>query len=378
MTTTVRASSPATNAPSFTSLLAKVKSGILRIETDTCNGRFVGTGFLLGPRLVATVEHVIDGAYTITLKQNGKIVGSGTVIGADPARDVALVESNQPIPGYHFHLAARSPALGEDVAALGFPLGLPLTVTRGSVSGLSRTIPINGIDRRRLVQTDAAVNPGNSGGPLMTDSGEVVGLVDLGTEQANGLAFAVSAQVAGPLISAWSVAPQPVAAASCQGSSTQAAPSTSTTTTAQPSSYGGHDFSIEYPPEWVVTHIYEGKNLDTTFTLPGDSTLMIRVDENPSPGNLTPDEAAAPVIAGLQRDPTYQEVSRSHVNFDGSDALQWEFEDTENGVRLHKIDLFFIDASGHGWGILTQAPASVWGRDASAFDSYRQTFQSTG
>jgi len=105
------------------------------------------------------------------------------------------------------------------VAALGFPLGLPLTVTRGSVSGLDRSIPIVGLVRRRLVQTDAAVNPGNSGGPLLSsDTGVVVGLVDLGTSQANGLAFAVSAQVAGPLLQAWATAPQVVPAASCANS----------------------------------------------------------------------------------------------------------------------------------------------------------------
>ena len=74
-----------------------------------------------------------------------------------------------------------------------------MTVTRGTVSGLGGTIPINRINRRGLVQTDAAVNPGNSGGPLLTDSGQGVGLVDLGTTQANELAFAVNAQVARPV-----------------------------------------------------------------------------------------------------------------------------------------------------------------------------------
>jgi S1-C subfamily serine protease len=93
-----------------------------------------------------------------------------------------------------------------------------LTVTKGSVSGLGRTIPIANVKRRQLVQTDAAVNPGNSGGPLLaTDTGKVIGLVDLGSEQANGISFAVSSGVAGPLLRAWQIAPQPVAAAYCGG-----------------------------------------------------------------------------------------------------------------------------------------------------------------
>jgi hypothetical protein len=119
--------------------------------------------------------------------------------------------------GYDFVLEKRAPELGEDVAVLGFPLGLPLSVSRGLVSGADRTVPIDGIKRRRLVQTDAAVNHGNSGGPLISlENGKVVGLVDIGTTQANGLAFAVSSQVAQPLLNAWAVSPQPIVAAGCE------------------------------------------------------------------------------------------------------------------------------------------------------------------
>jgi hypothetical protein len=194
-----------------------VRSGIIRIETTTCDAQEVGTGFLVGPNLVATVEHVVDGETQIALKQNGRRLSSATVIGFDPARDLALLRTAKPIPGYVFKLAGRAPRLGEEVAALGFPLGLPLTVTKGSVSGLGRTIPIANVARRQLVQTDAAVNPGNSGGPLLaTDTGEAVGLVDLGSSF-NGISFAVSSQVAKPLLSAWQAAPQPISAAECAG-----------------------------------------------------------------------------------------------------------------------------------------------------------------
>jgi S1-C subfamily serine protease len=208
-------------APSdpLASLVAKSQSGVIRIETNACGVQEIGTGFLIGPRLIATVEHVVDGASAITLKQGNKIVGRGTVIGEDQARDVALVRSSVPITGAQLRLATRSPALGDSVAALGFPLGLPFTVTQGSVSGLGRTIPINGVNRQQLVQTDAAVNPGNSGGPLMSlDNDQVLGLVDLGTNMANGIGFAVSAQVAAPLLQAWNAAPQPIPTATCPSS----------------------------------------------------------------------------------------------------------------------------------------------------------------
>ena len=202
--------------PSFTRLIAFDDTGVIRIEARTCEGTDIGTGFLITPRLVATVDHVVDQATLIDLKHESQTVAIGKVIGEDEARDVALVEASKPISGHLFTLATRSPELGENVAAIGFPLGLPLTVTKGSVSGLDRTVPINGTQRRRLVQTDAAVNPGNSGGPLISqEDGEVIGLVDLGTSQANGTAFAVSAEVAVPLIAAWRLAPQATSTASC-------------------------------------------------------------------------------------------------------------------------------------------------------------------
>jgi len=215
-TTTSKTSSTVTADP-LAALVARTRSGVIRIEANGCGTQDIGTGFLIGPRLVATVEHVVDGATSIKLVRDGKTLASGTVIGDDPVRDVALVQSRKPLSGYVFRLSSNAPALGDSVAALGFPLGLPLTVTQGSVSGTGRTIPIDGINRRNLIQTDAAVNPGNSGGPLLSlDTGQVDGLIDLGTTQANGIAFAVSAQVAKPLLQAWEAAPQPGAAQTCQ------------------------------------------------------------------------------------------------------------------------------------------------------------------
>lgn len=132
---------------------------------------------------------------------------------------------------------------------------------------------------------------------------------------------------------------------------------------------------IDYPAGWSVSHIAEGKNLDSTFA---DHTgeLVLRVDENPDASGLTPDTSAAPVIAGLRRQSTYVEIGLSHETFAGFDALRWEFEDTENRVPLHKVDEFFVDpTTGHGWGILIQAPQSLWPQDAEPLGSYAQTFQ---
>jgi serine protease Do len=254
--TATAATSTATrpSAINLADLVAKVQSGIIRIETTTCQGEAIGSGFLIGPRLVATVEHVVDGATFITLKRSGSIVATGTVIGEDTYRDVALIRTDRPIHGFRLTLAPRAPRLGEDVAALGFPFGLPLTVTRGTTSGLDRTIPINGINRTRLVQTDASANPGNSGGPLLSvQTGEVVGLVDLLATQAHGIAFAVSAQVAGPLLQDWAASPQPVSTTSCNGGSSQQAappPPQPTAPESALTTFPGSFFSIGYPSTW--------------------------------------------------------------------------------------------------------------------------------
>src|SRR4051812_33893380 len=110
--------------------------------------------------------------------------------------DVALLRSDAPLIGFNFKLANRRPRLAEDVAAIGFPLGLPLSVDRGSVSGSDRAVKIGGIKRTQLIQTDSALNPGNSGGPLISVAdARVVGLVDLKNVQASGVGFAVSADV---------------------------------------------------------------------------------------------------------------------------------------------------------------------------------------
>jgi S1-C subfamily serine protease len=202
---------------SLPSLIAKVRSGVVKIDVSACDGGDEGTGFLLDRRHIVTVEHVIHGATSIRLVRDGAGLATATVVGTDPARDLALLATSRPIAGYHFMISSRIPALGDEVATLGFPLNLPLSLTRGVVSGSDRTIPIGGLQRRNLIQTDASINPGNSGGPLIsTKTGKVVGLIDLETDQANGLAFAVSGQVAAPLLQAWTAARQPVAATTCQ------------------------------------------------------------------------------------------------------------------------------------------------------------------
>jgi hypothetical protein len=139
--------------------------------------------------------------------------------------------------------------------------------------------------------------------------------------------------------------------------------------------YESTAFSIHYPIGWVVIHIpLSGGNLDSTFQPTSSwNGWLIRVDEDPDSGG-TLDAASDPVIAALEHNPTYGLVSLRHVSFNGIPALRWEFEDTENGVRLHKIDIFFIDAHGNGWGVLVQAPQSVWAQERAPLEDYQSSF----
>ncbi len=374
----------ATQATTLADMVAEVRSGIIRIEAATCDGTATGTGFLLGPRLVATVEHVVDGATRVRLKRGKDVVGRGTVIGVDRDRDVALVRTSEPIEGHVFEFADASPRLGDSVAALGFPLGLPLSVSTGSVSGGGRTVAIDGVRRRGLIQTDASLNPGNSGGPLVDrTTGDVVGLVDIGTN-AHGISFAVNAKVASALLEAWQAAPQPVPAADCASDEgnggqhvdgQQPPPDSTPADTGGADVYDGTDFSVAYPAGWRIDSAEAPKSFgtDTTILDPSDEARLLRVDISPSAAGSAADQAA-PVIASLRRDSSYTELDLSPVSLNGYDALHWEFTIDEDGREIHKEDVFFIDEYGRGVAILTQAPSSDYSTLRGVFAAIRESF----
>jgi serine protease Do len=218
-TPTSASPSPAVSATStastatFPALYAQVSDGVVRIETTACNGGGVGSGFLIAPDLVATVAHVVSGAVSIVIRAGG-VTTTGTVVGIDPAADLALVQTPTTISGHVFALDTRQPEVGTDVGAIGYPLAGPESLAKGSVSGLGRTIEVNNGSLGGLIQTDAPVNPGNSGGPLLSVDGTVVGLVDAMATGANGIGFAIPAQSASTQLQSWRQAPaaQPGAA----------------------------------------------------------------------------------------------------------------------------------------------------------------------
>lgn len=209
---------PTPVAPTFASLYDAVSNGVVRIETTSCDGKATGTGFLLSPTLVATVAHVVNGARNVVVRT---ATGSttGTVVGINPARELALVQVATPIEGHIFQLAKSDPKVGDDVAAIGYPLAGPQSFTKGTVSGLGRTITVEGTKLDDVLQTDTPLNPGNSGGPIMTVDGTVVGLDEAGNVDAQNLNYAIPATDAADVLAAWEQEPSPVTVPACDDSS---------------------------------------------------------------------------------------------------------------------------------------------------------------
>lgn len=134
-----------------------------------------GSGFIISPDgYILTNNHVVEKADEVTVSLSDKREFKAKVIGTDPKTDIALIK----IEGKNFptvHLGdSDNVKVGEWVAAIGAPFGLDNTVTAGIVSAKSRSLP----DEQFVpfIQTDVAVNPGNSGGPLFNMKGEVIGI----------------------------------------------------------------------------------------------------------------------------------------------------------------------------------------------------------
>jgi 2-alkenal reductase len=159
-----------------------------------------GSGFLVDSQgHIVTNNHVIEGATSLTvIFKDGKTT-PGTVLGTDPSGDLAVVKVSEAAVSGIAPLAIRDSStvkVGEMAIAIGSPYGYMNTVTVGVVSGLGRSLgglTRNGSRLSGLIQTDAALNPGNSGGPLLDAQGQVIGVnsaID-NTDDARSIGFAV-------------------------------------------------------------------------------------------------------------------------------------------------------------------------------------------
>ena len=183
--------------------VAKVKNAVVKIDVyKRVEGKLrpagSGSGFIFSSDgLLFTNHHVVDGAEKIMVSLLNENEIEATLVGKDPDTDLAILKIYS--DGYSVSKLgdAESLQIGQLVIAIGNPLGYQHTVTTGVVSALGRTLRSqNGMLVDNVIQSDAALNPGNSGGPMITTEGHVVGVNTAIIQGAQGLSFSVGINTA--------------------------------------------------------------------------------------------------------------------------------------------------------------------------------------
>ena len=239
---------PPTPTPetSISDVVDQARKSVVHIVGSTGSG----SGFMVeSTGYILTNAHVVEGTTDLTVVLDGGLRTSGKVVKLDTRRDIALVKidrGHQPI--LRFAISAR---IGEDVVALGYPFGTDglenMTISTGVVSAFQL---LNGIN---YVQTDAAVNPGNSGGPLLDMNGRVVGMNTFGIRKdiSEGLNFAIHYSILSERLKVM------IAEANAPPTPT---PTRTPTPTPRPTlvgSFGPVDGSIEHDPDDGKIDTYE-------------------------------------------------------------------------------------------------------------------------
>jgi len=165
----------------------------------------VGTGLVIDDDgHIITNAHVVYESSELIVSFNEEDMQAAEIVGIDPLTDLAVIKLIAPM-GQQLHKAklghSNKLTIGTDVLAVGYPLGIGKTATRGIVSAIERVIPLSTFSwMTPYIQTDAAINPGNSGGPLVNRCSEVIGINTLYGEKAQNINFAIPIDLVSELV----------------------------------------------------------------------------------------------------------------------------------------------------------------------------------
>ena len=197
---------------SFASVIAQVEPKIVRIDCTVTGGLDSGSGTIVDARgYILTNAHVVAGATSIKVTLKDGTTLAATVVHSDTTADMAILKlttTRTDFPVITFGTASDY-ALGDEIVAGGFPMGTmlpgPASFTQGIVSAL-RTYPNNAGTPQAWIQIDVAVNPGNSGGCLFTETAKMIGIPSAGIDDGTDfedINLAIPVTLITPFVSAW-------------------------------------------------------------------------------------------------------------------------------------------------------------------------------
>ncbi|MBY0216117.1 S1C family serine protease [Paenibacillus illinoisensis] len=224
-TTTAKTASDSNVKKTRKQIIEDSQKKVVTIES----GIGLGSGFLYNDKGdVITNAHVVEGSKEVTVRTLNHEEYQGTVIGIGEETDVAVVR----VPGLQkltpLTIAKSKAETGDEVLALGSPLGLENTVTTGIISGVGRSFEIPPYIYSNLYQISAPITHGNSGGPLIhAETGEVLGINSAVVEQEGGIGFSIPITSVLKQVQAWSEKPNTTTVVQTNGGGNKAASGTS-------------------------------------------------------------------------------------------------------------------------------------------------------
>jgi S1-C subfamily serine protease len=193
--------------PAAAQVYGAVRAGLVVIESQhqgAPNSEDLGTGIIVNTQAdILTALHVVQGGTAIKVTYTDGTTSAASIKSSDPAHDIAVLTPEQPPTVIVPEVLGGAAQVGDDAFAVGNPLGLVGSLSAGVISGLDRSFQLaDGRTMSGMIQFDAAVNPGSSGGPLLNVKGQVIGIVtglanNDGTRDFAGIGFAVPIATAG-------------------------------------------------------------------------------------------------------------------------------------------------------------------------------------